>query len=135
MSVKFTDNRIQAKSTMNSAIYKALEEASAEFESQVKRNTKGGGSGLRDKWQHVVDAEKQEAVVGNPLELAIWYEFGTGILAQNGDGRKDVPWTYQDSSGQWHKTSGMEPRRPLQQAQASVEPKVRDYFEKFLKGI
>ena len=80
MAVQFEDYRIQVKAKMNDCVSQFLEEAAAEVESQTKRNqtridtgqTKGG-------WTHVVDESKREAVVGNPLENAIWEEFGKKI--------------------------------------------------------
>lgn len=49
-------------------------------------------------------------VVYTPLEYAPYIEYGTGLFAEAGDGRKDVPWCYKDDEGNWHSTSGMRPR-------------------------
>lgn len=48
-------------------------------------------------------------VVFTPLEYAPYVEYGTGLFAENG-GRSDVPWSYQDDSGEWHSTSGQHPQ-------------------------
>lgn len=48
-------------------------------------------------------------IVFTPLEYAPYVEFGTGLFAENG-GRTDVPWSYQDDSGEWHSTSGQHPQ-------------------------
>lgn len=48
--------------------------------------------------------------VFTPLEYAIYQEFGTGLFAENGAGRKDVPWNYQDDKGEWHSTRGQKPQ-------------------------
>lgn len=48
-------------------------------------------------------------IVYTPLEYAPYVEFGTGLFAENGNGRKNVPWHYQDDKGEWHSTSGMHP--------------------------
>lgn len=47
-------------------------------------------------------------VVGTNLEYAPYVEFGTGLFAANGDGRK-TPWSYQTADGEWHYTRGMAP--------------------------
>lgn len=47
--------------------------------------------------------------VFTPLEYAPYVEFGTGLFAEQG-GRTDVPWSYQDDSGEWHSTSGQHPQ-------------------------
>lgn len=47
--------------------------------------------------------------VYSPLIYAPYREYGTGLFAEDGNGRKDVPWHYQDDEGEWHTTSGMKP--------------------------
>lgn len=96
-----------------------LEEASGVVESQTKRNTKVDTGKTKASWEHVVHEEKLEAEVGSRYKNAVWEEFGTGIYALNGDGRKDVPWTYQDVNGKWHKTKGKKPRRAFHNAYTS----------------
>lgn len=57
-------------------------------------------------------ASKVENGVGEvftPLEYAPYVEYGTGLFAEAG-GRSDVPWSYQDDSGEWHSTSGQKPQ-------------------------
>ena len=49
-------------------------------------------------------------IVFTPLEYASYQEFGTGLFADNGNGRKDVPWNYQDDKGEWHSTRGQKPQ-------------------------
>lgn len=53
--------------------------------------------------------ENHTGIVFTPLEYAPYIEFGTGLFAEDG-GRQDVPWHYQDDEGNWHTTSGMNPR-------------------------
>lgn len=63
-----------------------------------------------------------EAVIGNPLENAIWEEYGTGEYALKGNGRKN-PWVYKDERG-WHTTHGKKPLRPLQKAFDKTKSKI-----------
>lgn len=49
-------------------------------------------------------------IVFTPLEYAPYVEFGTGLFTENGAGRKDVPWNYQDDKGEWHSTRGQKPQ-------------------------
>lgn len=55
-------------------------------------------------------------IVGTNKEYAPYVELGTGLFAVHGDGRKDVPWKYQDAEGKWHTTSGQKPQPFLQPA-------------------
>ena len=54
--------------------------------------------------------------IGTNVEYALWVEVGTGIYASDGQGRKDVPWAYQDDEGNWHMTSGVMPVHFLKKA-------------------
>lgn len=93
MSVKFTDNSMQCKNLIDNAVYKFLEESSGYVESEVKRNTRVDTGQLKASWTHFIDDEEGSAYIGSPLENAIWEEYGTGIQAENGDGRK-TGWVY-----------------------------------------
>lgn len=55
-------------------------------------------------------------VVFTPLEYAPYVEYGTGLFAEGGNGRQDVPWNYQDDEGNWHSTSGQKPQPFMQPA-------------------
>lgn len=57
-----------------------------------------------------VIGDEVKGIVYTPLEYAPYVEFGTGLFAEAGDGRKDVPWCYKDDEGNWHTTSGQRPQ-------------------------
>lgn len=136
MSVKFTNNSAKVKGALNDAVIAYLYGAAGELESQVKRNTttKNGTGQLKNSWTHVVDESKGEAVVGNPLENAIWTEFGTGEFALHGDGRKGG-WTYKDEKdGKWYHTYGKKPLRAFQSAFNTLKPALIRRAEEELKG-
>ena len=120
---------------LDGAVENALEEAISELESQTKKNTKVKTGKTKASWQHKVDKRKCEAYVGSNYENAIWEEFGTGIYAQNGNGRKDVPWVYHDEKGKWHRTSGKKPRKALQKAFNSTKKAIQGFFEKRFKDL
>lgn len=84
----------------------ALGKACAIVERSAKEKAPKGGGELRRSISSKV--EGLQGIVFTPLEYAPYVEYGTGLFAEEG-GRKDVPWHYQDESGQWHSTSGMKP--------------------------
>lgn len=135
MSFKFTDNSIKVINAINKAVLNALEEASGDLEAQVKQNTKVKTGATKKSWEHRVDEKNCIAYVGSNYMNAIWEEFGTGIHALNGNGRKDVPWTYQDEEGKWHRTSGKKPRRALYHAGNTMKPIIDEYFKENLKEL
>jgi hypothetical protein len=99
--VIFEDFTGEVTQEIENIILNWLEEGASELESQTITRT-GTGAYHREiasKWTHQVDKSKYEAIVGNPLEAALWVEYGTGEYAINKDGRKDY-WVYiEDSTG------------------------------------
>lgn len=116
--IEFEDFSIKAIKEIEKRAIKGLTEAAGELEAQVKRNTAVDTGQLKGSWDYVIDKVKLEALIGSPLENAIWEELGTGEYALNGDGRKGG-WVYQDAEGNWHYTNGKRPRRAMYRAYVS----------------
>lgn len=97
MPVEFQDFSLKVKDYMKDAAVAWLHEASGEIVSGVNRNLdkeKGNWHKEQKKaWQNIVDENKLEATVGNPMERSLWTEFGTGSHADGGKGRKGY-WVY-----------------------------------------
>lgn len=132
--LKFIDNRMEVYAAMDSAIESWLNEAAGELEAQTKRNTPVDTGQLKGSWQYKVEEHKSEAIIGSPLENAIWNEFGTGQYALHGDGRK-TPWKYKDIKGKWHTTTGKRPQRTLFNAFERNKSKIQKALENKLKGL
>lgn len=91
----------------------AMKKACLLVERSAKMNVPKGMTGeLGRSITSTVDVNGSEVIgtVYTPLEYAPYVEYGTGLFAEAGDGRKDVPWHYQDDQGEWHSTSGQPPR-------------------------
>ena len=56
-----------------------------------------------------------EGIVFTPLEYAPYQEYGTGLFAENGNGRQ-TPWVYRDDKGKYHYTNGQHPQPFLRPA-------------------
>lgn len=163
MSIEFEDYSFQVKGAINDAAKKWLEEASGEIESQAKRNMPAGQWYAQQKnaFEHKVNEAALEATIGNPMEEALWTEFGTGEFAVNGDGRKGY-WVYVKGSGKGgstggksytlegakramaimqskgidaHITKGQQPHRPLQSAFTSLRSALIRRAEEIMKGL
>jgi hypothetical protein len=96
------DNTIKVINNVENAIEAALLECAAELVSETVENTRAKSGQLKNSWSASVDKTKDgyEAIVGSPLENAIWEEFGTGEHAikadgSKGNGRKGY-WVYVD---------------------------------------
>lgn len=120
-NVRFEDNTMQVIAELDAAAKAYLYEAAESLTNQVAENTPVGSGQLSGAWTYKVDEEKGIATVGNPLENAIWTEFGTGEYALEGNGRKGG-WSYQDDDGKWHFTMGKRPVRMLHNAFNTLKP-------------
>ena len=133
MAVKFEDYSIQCKGAITDAVTAFLHEAGGELASMAARNQSRRDTGATaGSWTYRVEGGK--ATVGNPLENAIWEEFGTGEHAEKGNGRKGG-WAYEDAKGKWHFTRGKTALRPLRRAFESSKGKIKSELEKRLKGL
>ena len=130
----FEDFTMKVLNAIADKANQALEEAASEIESEAKRNTRVASGQTKNNWQHFVDDVQHEATIGNPMENAIWEEFGTGEYAVNGDGRKGG-WTYQDEKGEFHHTHGKKPTRALQRAFDSKKKEAISHIQNVMKGL
>lgn len=112
----FEDFTDEVNEQIQNVVLAWLEEASSELSSQAAMRTRRGTGETADKWTNLVDKTEMVAYVGNPLENAIWEEYGTGEYALNNDGRKGG-WTYFDETkGKFYHTYGKTPTRALHHA-------------------
>lgn len=109
----------------------AMGKACALVERAAKEKAPKGNGALRNSITSRVEetAEGVEGIVFTQLEYAPYVEFGTGLFAEE-EGRKDVPWHYQDDEGNWHSTSGQHPQPFLRPA---LEEN-REEIKRILKG-
>lgn len=112
---------------MEEAVQKGLEKACIIVEVEAKENCPVDDGTLRASITH--DIEGCTGYVGSNVEYAPYIHNGTGIYAVKGDGRKEVPWRYQDVKGNWHTTSGQKPNPFLQNAIEKKQNEVRKQFE------
>ncbi len=133
--IEFKSNFKEVTDKIELEIYNALEEASGAVEKQVKQNQRVKTGQTKGSWKHHVNKSKHEGYIGSNYENAIWEEFGTGIHALNGNGRK-TPWVYTPDDGEtFYRTKGKKPLRPLYKAMTLLRPKIKKYFEKRFKNL
>lgn len=89
-------------------VKKSLETATLLVERSAKQKAPKDIGTLRRSITSKV--EGLEGIIYTPLEYAPYIEYGTGLFAEKGNGRKEVPWNYQDDEGKWHSTSGLKPQ-------------------------
>lgn len=121
--VYFEDNTIKIIDNTENALEAALLECAAEMVSQTARNTRVDTGQLKGSWASHVDktADGFEAIIGSPLENAIWEEFGTGEQSITGKGRKN-----------WH---GKSASRAFWKAYIKTKPKIQKHFEEKFNAV
>ena len=152
-NVSFEDFSAKIKDLMSELLGNALEEVGAEISSQAAKNTRVGTGDTKRKWDYFVTQDSGEAsvTVGNPLENAIWEEFGTGEYALNGDGRKGGWYIYADDAPElarynmkvvygkggkkFYYTEGKPPSRALYKAWEQNKSKVQEHIGDVLKEL
>ena len=105
-NVEFEDYSVQVKTKLHESAVAFLYEVCGEIEARAKRNSRVRSSKTKGSFQHIVDESNLSGHVGSDEENAIWEEFGTGLYAINGDGRKGY-WVFVDdgSTGKKSKSS------------------------------
>jgi len=115
-SVSFTNNTAQVVGAIDAAVEAFLLEAGMTVSGAATSNSRVDTGQLKSSWSERVNKGDQTVTIGSPLQNAIWEEFGTGIYAEGGKGRRKVPWFYKDAKGKWHATKGKRPNRTLKRA-------------------
>lgn len=91
------------------ATAEGVKEAALDVETKAKEACPVRSGELRRSIETVIEnGDGITATIGTNKEYAPYVEYGTGLFAP--DGRKDVPWNYQDSEGNWHSTCGQPPQ-------------------------
>ena len=85
------------KMSDEATLRKNLEKAALLVERSAKQKAPKDTGALRRSITSKV--EGLEGIIYTPLEYAPYIEYGTGLFAEKGNGRKDVPWNYQDDKG------------------------------------
>lgn len=74
--IEFHNFSVQVKEALGDAIIQFLHESGSTLQRQAANNTRIGTGETAGKWSYIVDESKQECTIGNPLQNAIWEEFG-----------------------------------------------------------
>lgn len=153
MEIEFEDNSIKIIAVMNERLLAAMHEASGIIEAEAKRNTRADSGQTRGAWNYQISQTKEglESQIGNPLENAVWEEFGTGEYAIEGNGRQGgwyIPEEKLTESAKKHMkkvhgkdgkiyyyTKGKKPQRMLEKAFNENQTTVQTIFKEALKEM
>ena len=130
----FIDNSQQGKDAIKKATIQWLFEACILVQGQAIALAAVQTGRLKNSIDYQVDGAELVGYVGTNTEYAVFVEFGTGEFAENGQGRKGG-WVYQDPSGEWFFTWGMEPQPYLRPAFRQTRGQVESLAKEILGGI
>ena len=99
------------------AIASAMQDACDLVEGSAKDKAPKDTGALRRSITSKIEVNGSEidGIVFTPLEYAPYVEYGTGLFAENGNGRQ-TPWVYRDDKGDYHYTHGQHPQPFLRPA-------------------
>jgi HK97 gp10 family phage protein len=101
--------------------------------SEAKQNAPVDLGQLRASINYDVEANQNKVKYGTNVEYAPYVEFGTGLYAENGEGRK-TPWTY-EKNGQFYTTEGQKPQPYLRPAALENIEKIKRIAEYYLNQV
>lgn len=116
MSDDVSKRMTEAINSLDEALLSGIEKACQLVENRAKVNCPVDDGILRASISHYVSPFLMMGFIGTNMIYAPYVHEGTGIYATNGNGRKEVPWTYQDYKGAWHTTKGQKPNPFLRNA-------------------
>ena len=129
-----TDHSEEVKAALTLQAKAALEAVGNQAVSYAKQNIAKAGriatGNLQNSISHLVMDDT--VYVGTNVYYAIYNEFGTGIYAEGGKGRK-TPWRYVDEAGVGHTTHGMVGIHFLKNAVANHLNTFKDIIKQQLK--
>lgn len=121
---------------IESATVRGVEDALDDIQIEVKNISRIDTGKTSESYKTTVEVDSRNnvihGVIGSNEMNAIWEEFGTGIYAESGDGRKE-PWFYRGSDGKWYSTVGKRPNMPLRRAIKNKESSIQKHITNAIK--
>jgi len=119
---------------MGDAALKFLHEAGGELVAGAAKRTRRDTGDTANRWSYTVDERAKILTVGNPLENAVWEEFGTGEYALGGNGRRGG-WTYRHPTKGFVRTRGKKPSRAFYFTYREQRKPIQRKAENIFRGV
>ena len=135
MKVELKDNSPEVLAALQNAIGRALFAIGEEAETYAKETIKNSGRVDTGNLMNSINHQEGDdfVAVGTSVKYAIWHEVGTGIYAEDGNGRKS-PWAFKDSKGEWHYTKGIKPLHFIQNSITEHTNRYKDLLRESLEN-
>ncbi len=96
-------DKIDDVKSLTSAMYDVCDLVESSAKDKAPKDTGALRRSIQSKVE--VTGNEIDGIVFTPLEYAPYIEYGTGLYAENGNGRQ-TPWVYRDDKGKYHYTKG-----------------------------
>ncbi len=115
--MQMNDHTAAVLAAIHAAACEALSDCGAVLLEEIRRKSRVDTGQTRESYAYQVasDDDSARVLIGSGDENAIYEEYGTGIYALHGDGRKDG-WVYRDRKGNFYHTRGKRAARPMARA-------------------
>ena len=115
-----------------SSIEAAIEWGCLKVEREAKKKAPKGEGELRRSITHEV--KNLEGVVFTPLYYAPYVEFGTGIFAEGGKGRQEVPWVYVEGNSSEDRATSKKTFTPKEAEKAAAALRAKGLDARITSG-
>lgn len=109
----YNSNIKSAKRSFSSASKRSREAIGVFVVGEAQLRAPVDTGNLKNSYTHRVEADRVH--IGTNTKYAIYVELGTGVHAENGNGRK-TPWAFMGNDGNWYFTRGSKPQPHLRPA-------------------
>lgn len=138
INFKYVDHSDQVLRSFNTNVEAALEAIGNQAVSHAKQTitseSRVDTGALRNSVSHQVNQSEKAVYIGTNQSYAIYNEYGTGIYAEGGGGRK-TPWFYVDAHGEGHWTHGMKAIHFIKNACANHVEEYKAILQKFMSRV
>lgn len=106
VKIKMENNKDEILEALGEAVYDWLDAIGEDAAGTAAKKAPVDTGELKTSISHAVIRSDDAVAIGTNVPYAVWHEFGTGVFAEGGDGRKK-PWAFKDRNGKWHYTKGV----------------------------
>lgn len=132
VKVKLINNKEEVLEALGEAVYDWLDGIGEDAAGTAAKRAPADTGELRNSISHAVVKSEDSVYIGTNVEYAIWHEFGTGVFAEGGNGRKK-PWAFKDRNGKWHYTKGVPARHFIEFGATAHKSRYKQMLEDRLK--
>jgi len=125
----FVDKSAAAKDALSQAVEKSLYEIGELLYAAIQPLIPTDTTALKTSLGVKVDVEAGRVTIGVNTPYAIYVEFGTGIYAENGQGRKGGWAYYDEDTGKKIFTMGSEPQPYMRPGYEDAKPYIKKVCE------